>query len=86
MNPHEVIKYPLMGEKATLMREETNTLTFIVSDKAKKPDVKQAVETLFKVKVTKVNTLRTMDGKKKAHVMLDKSESAEDVASQLGVI
>ena len=85
MNSNEVIMYPLMGEKATMMRDK-NILTFAVNKNAGKKDVKNAVEELYKVKVTSVNIINTTEGGKKAHVKLDSKYSAEEIATQLGVI
>ncbi len=48
--------------------------------------VDNAVEKLFNVKVKKVNTLITSDGKKKAYVTIDKNYKAQDILSKLGVM
>ena len=53
--PDLVIK-PIVTEKATLLMEQ-NKYVFDVVPKATKPDIKAAIESLFDVKVTKVNTL-----------------------------
>ncbi len=53
----DVIKSPVITEKATLGSEH-NQVTFKVAIDATKPEIKAAVEALFEVKVTKVNTLR----------------------------
>jgi len=55
---YEVIRAPLITEKATLLSEK-NQFVFRVSEDATKPEIKAAIETLFKVKVTGVNTLIT---------------------------
>ncbi|MHA1834598.1 MAG: 50S ribosomal protein L23, partial [Candidatus Baldrarchaeia archaeon] len=60
-------------------------LTFIVDRRANKPTIKKAVESLFKVKVDKVNTLITPDGRKKAYVKLSPEYSAADIATKLGI-
>ena len=85
MNSNEIILYPLMGEKATLMRDK-NILTFIVNKEARKKEIKNAIEELYKVKVLSVNTINTTEGQKKAHIKLDPKHSAEEIATQLGVI
>jgi large subunit ribosomal protein L23 len=54
---YEVIRRPLITEKATMMSEH-NQVAFVVALDASKPEIKLAVEQLFKVKVTAVNTLR----------------------------
>ncbi|HEX55236.1 MAG: 50S ribosomal protein L23 [Candidatus Altiarchaeales archaeon] len=86
MELHEILLYPLMGEKATILRERENKLTFMVNDKATKSDIKKAVEELYDVKVLKVNVLITQRGKKKAYVKLHPDYSAEEIASQFGVL
>ena len=61
---YEIIRSPVITEKATLLSEH-NQVTFRVPLGAAKPEIKAAVETLFKVKVTAVNTLR-QKGKRKS--------------------
>jgi len=86
MNPYEVISHPLMTESASLMVEKENKLLFIVNLKAKKEDVKKAVEELYEVKVEKVNLLITPQGNKKAFVKLHPDYKAADVAIKLGIL
>ena len=52
-----IIISPLVTEKST-MGSEYNQVTFRVAKEASKPEIKAAVEILFDVKVTAVNTLR----------------------------
>ncbi len=54
---YEIIRSPVVTEKSTLL-SEFNQVTFRVPLDATKPEIKTAVEDLFKVKVTKINTLR----------------------------
>lgn len=86
MNPHDVLLYPLMGEKATAKRELENKLTFAVSKSSTKSQIKEAVEVLYSVEVLSVNVLNTQEGFKKAHIRLSKKHSAEDIASKFGVV
>ena len=55
---YDVIRKPVITEKAT-MTSENNGLVFEVSIDATKPLIKEAVETLFNVKVKAVNTTIT---------------------------
>ncbi len=55
---YEVVRAPLITEKATMLSER-NQFVFKVANNATKPEIKAAIETLFKVKVTGVNTLIT---------------------------
>ncbi len=62
---YALVRSPLITEKATLMSEH-NQVAFRVPLEADKRSVKVAVETLFKVKVTAVNTLRVRGKNKMA--------------------
>jgi large subunit ribosomal protein L23 len=53
---YDVIRAPLVTEKSTMV-SESNQVMFKVSMTATKPDIKEAVERLFNVKVVAVNTL-----------------------------
>ena len=55
---YDVIRKPVITEKAT-MASEGNALVFEVAIDANKPMIKEAVETLFNVKVKAVNTTVT---------------------------
>ena len=56
MNVYEVIRRPLITEKGHAKRETENTLCFEVHKDANKIEIKQAVETVFRVKVSEVRT------------------------------
>jgi large subunit ribosomal protein L23 len=60
---YDVIVAPHITEKSTLLSEH-NAVVFKVAESATKPEIKAAVEALFDVKVTAVNTL-TQKGKTK---------------------
>jgi len=53
---YDMIRAPLVTEKSTMV-SESNQVMFKVSMTATKPDIKEAVERLFNVKVVAVNTL-----------------------------
>lgn len=92
-DPREVIIRPVITEHSYDMMEK-NTYTFEVAKDSNKVEIRQAVEVIFNVKVTKVNTLnvkakpkqqRGRFGKtrtwKKAMVTLAEGESIEIFAS-----
>ena len=58
---YDIILSPVITEKATIASEQ-NKVTFKVAGTATKPQIKEAVEKLFDVKVKSVNTL-TRKGK-----------------------
>ena len=57
MNTFDVIKTVRLTEKGTRQGEKYNQYTIKADRLASKPQIKRAVEELFKVKVLKVNTL-----------------------------
>ena len=54
---HQIIIAPVVSEKSTRVAEKRNQAVFKVATDAQKGEIKTAVETLFKVKVTGVQTL-----------------------------
>jgi large subunit ribosomal protein L23 len=56
LNHYDVILSPVITEKATMMSEH-NQVAFRVAITATKPQIKAAIEQLFNVKVTAVNTI-----------------------------
>jgi large subunit ribosomal protein L23 len=93
---YTVIRRPLITEKGMGVKETQNTLVFEVAEKATKIEVKQAVESLFKVKVSAVRTA-TVEGKerrrgryagyrpdwKKAYVRLKEGEKMPEYLDSL---
>jgi large subunit ribosomal protein L23 len=89
VDAYRVLRKPMVTEKSTSLLQD-NKYTFEVDLKANKTEIKQAVESLFKVKVEKVNTMhirgklkrvrriqgRTPD-RKKAIVTLKKGDKIE---------
>jgi large subunit ribosomal protein L23 len=59
---YQVIKKPLITEKANILKEKDNKVAFVVDRTANKAEIKEAVERLLKVKVLKVN-ISNMKGK-----------------------
>lgn len=64
MNPHDLIVRPLITEKSTAIREQSNKICFVVRRDANRVSIKSAVESALNVKVKKVNILN-MIGKTK---------------------
>jgi large subunit ribosomal protein L23 len=64
MDFYQIIKRPLITEKATKQKEQANQLTFEVDRHANKILVRNAIENIFKVKVVSV-TIINVKGKKR---------------------
>ncbi|MHB9879739.1 50S ribosomal protein L23 [Pacificimonas sp. ICDLI1SI03] len=56
LSHYDVVRAPIITEKSTMMSEH-NQVAFQVAKSASKPEIKAAVESLFDVKVTAVNTM-----------------------------
>jgi large subunit ribosomal protein L23 len=57
MNSFQTIKTVRLTEKGTRQGEKLNQYTVVADRRASKPEIKAAVQELFKVKVVKVNTM-----------------------------
>ncbi len=55
----QVLVAPVVSEKATMVSEKSNTSTFRVLQNASKPEIKAAVEMMFKVEVKSVAVVNT---------------------------
>ncbi len=87
----QIIRGPHISEKASIIAEDNNQVTFKVALDATKPEIKQAVESLFDVQVKDVQvmkvkgkTKRTARGKlrsrsdwKKAYVRLEQGQEID---------
>jgi large subunit ribosomal protein L23 len=57
MNTFEIIKTVRLTEKGTRQGDKYNQYTVVADPRANKAQIRQAVQDLFKVKVTRVNTM-----------------------------
>lgn len=55
----QILLAPIVSEKATMVADRTNGATFRVMQDATKPEIKAAVELMFKVEVEGVSVLNT---------------------------
>jgi large subunit ribosomal protein L23 len=60
MNTYDIIRRPRTTEKSVYLQNERATYTFEVHHQANKIEIKKAVESLFKVKVTGVTTMNVL--------------------------
>lgn len=87
MENHEIIIEPVFSESAyaLIIDPNQNKIGFHVSKKANKQQIKLAVQELYNVRVTKVNTHISPDGDKRAIVTLAKEYEAVDLATDLNL-
>jgi len=69
LNPHEIVRKPLVTEK-TMAGQQKGVYTFVVAMEVNRVDVKRAVETIYKVKVDTVRTVRVKGKRKRMKNML----------------
>lgn len=76
---------PLVTEKAVMLIESQNVLSFETEKQKTKIEIKNEIENLFKVKVDKMRT-RIHGNKKYVYAKLKKEFPAIDVATKLGLM
>ena len=81
-----IIKHPISTEKTIKIIESENKLVFVVEPNATKSEIKEELEQVFQAKVTRINTLRTAGGEKRAIVRFDESTPAINIATKLGLM
>ena len=86
MENYKTVKYALSTEKSLRLMESENKLIFVVDRKAKKQQIKKAIEEMFNVKVEKVNTFITPSGQKRAYIKFTPDHLAIDIATNLGLM
>lgn len=91
MNYTQILLKPIISEKATMIKEAAQQVSFYVHPDANKIEIKRAVEEAFKVKVDNVNVIvkspsdrvrqgrvvGRVSGSKKAYVTLSHGEKIE---------
>ena len=76
---------PIATEKAVMMIESANVLTFEVDKRKSKDKIKKDIEDMFSVKIDKVRSL-IRGNKKYVYVKLKQDFPAMDVATKLGLM
>jgi len=64
MIAYDIVKRPLITEKTTIQKDAFNQVTFEVDRRANRVEIKRAIEQIFNVRVSSVQTMQ-MKGKKK---------------------
>ncbi len=80
-----LIVAPYVTEKTFSQIEKENKLAFIVSELAGKKEIIEAIRILYESEVDKVNTARTIRGKK-AFAHFKAPEGARELATKLGLV
>jgi len=75
-DPRDVILSPVVSEKSYALLDG-NTYTFIVRPDANKTEIKEAVQAIFKVRVTNVNTLHRKGKRKRTRQVMGVRKSTK---------
>jgi large subunit ribosomal protein L23 len=76
-DPRDIIFEPIVSEKSYDLIEDTNTYTFVVDRRANKTEIKQAVASVFDVKVLSVNTMNRKGKLKRTGYVLGKRKDTK---------
>jgi len=82
-NPRDIIFEPIVSEKSYDLIDSTNTYTFVVDRRANKTEIKQAVASIFDVKVLSVNTINRKGKLKRTGYVLGKRKDTKRALVQL---
>lgn len=72
MNAYDVVKRPVVTEKTSIQKEDTNQITFEVDRRANRVQIRQAVESIFGVHVAGVRTMQVKGKAKRRGRILGK--------------
>jgi large subunit ribosomal protein L23 len=75
-DPRDVILSPVVSEKSYALLD-TNTYTFIVRPDANKTEIKEAIQAIFQVRVTNVNTLHRKGKRKRTRQVVGVRKSTK---------
>ncbi len=76
-NPRDIIFSPVVSEKSYDLASANNTYTFIVDPRTNKTEIKQAIEAIFEVKVTSVNTMNRKGKRKRTGYVVGKRKDTK---------
>jgi large subunit ribosomal protein L23 len=75
-NPRDVILKPVVSEKSYGLLD-ANTYTFVVHPDANKTEIKEAVQTIFSVRVKNVNTLNRKGKRKRTRMIVGRRKNTK---------
>ena len=81
----KIILRPYITEKTYALVENEQKICFLVEREASKPQILDAIKTLYNEDVLNVDTARTIYGKK-AFVKLTSADKARDLANKIGMM
>ncbi|MDJ0791368.1 MAG: 50S ribosomal protein L23 [Acidimicrobiia bacterium] len=76
-NPRDIIIEPVVSEKSYDLVSDYNTYTFVVDRRTNKTEIKQAIEAIFDVTVTSVNTMNRKGKRKRTGWIVGKRKDTK---------
>lgn len=76
-NPRDIIFEPVVSEKSYDLVSDSNSYTFVVDRRSNKTEIKLAIQTIFDVKVTSVNTMNRKGKLKRTGYVLGKRKDTK---------
>ena len=76
-NPRDIILQPVVSEKSYDLVDANNQYTFIVDPRSNKTEIKQAIQTIFDVKVVSVNTMNRKGKLKRTGYMIGRRKNTK---------
>ena len=76
-NPRDIIIEPVVSEKSYDLVSDFNTYTFVVDTRTNKTEIKQAIESIFDVTVTSVNTMNRKGKRKRTGWIVGKRKDTK---------
>lgn len=76
-NPRDIIFEPVVSEKSYDLVQDNNSYTFVVDRRSNKTEIKQAIQSIFDVKVVAVNTMNRQGKRKRTGYTLGKRKDTK---------
>lgn len=76
-DPRDIIRFPVVSEKSYDLIEHLNTYTFEVDPRSNRGEIRDAVETIFNVKVLRVNTMNRKGKRKRQGYSIGKRKDTK---------
>tara|TARA_B110000014_G_scaffold242064_1_gene211358 strand:- start:770 stop:1036 length:267 start_codon:yes stop_codon:yes gene_type:complete len=82
---NKIVIRPYITEKTFALVENEQKICFLVNRESTKPNIIQAIKTLYNENAIQIETARTVYGKK-AFVKFDSADKARDLATKIGML
>lgn len=76
-NPRDIIFEPVVSEKSYDLVADANSYTFVVDPRSNKTEIKEAIQTIFDVKVVSVNTMNRQGKRKRTGYTIGKRKDTK---------